>query len=435
MKTRNKWWTRGLTGLGAGAIALTMVAGPTGLASTAGAATNSGASAPGVTATSITVGGLIEKTSASGYTNTAVEQGAKAYFNTVNAAGGVNGRKINYVTGLDDTGDPSNDLQQAQALVQQDHVFAVDPVATTAFSSGGTYLVQQNVPFFGNGVAPAFCNNTMGFGYTGCLVPSDASDKVATTPAGLVTDYLKKEGKSSKHVSVALISEDSVSGSFGMAVSKAAFVADGYNVVYAKAAIPATSVSDWSPYVNAIMTADNGKPPAIMYFVTTPPNTIGLTAALGAAGYKGLKMDPTSYNPAYLSDAQSRAALQGELTWTQQTPFETKTPAVVAETKALRKVVGPTAPLTEQMQIGYWSAAVFVAILKKTGPTLTRDSFLKAANKDFNYGVTGGLGTVEYPEDHTATAACGQLMLIKRNKFVPEVPLTCFTNVPLSIAG
>jgi len=407
-------------------------------AATATSVANSGSSALGVTANSIAVGGLIEKTSATGYSEKDAEIGAQAYFNTVNSDGGVYGRKINYVAGLDDGGSPTQDLTQAQALVQENHVFAVDPVATATFDGASGYLVSKNVPFFGWGVAPGFCNNSVGFGYSGCLIPSTPTDQVGTTPAGLITDLLKQQGTYKKGMTVGLVAEDDTAGTFGITVSKAAFVADGYKVVYDQATIPATSAtSDWSPYVNAIMTSNNGKPPDIMYYVTVLPNTIGLSEALKSAGFKGVGLDATSYDPSVVTEAQSRSASQGRYTWTGgYAPFEANTPATQAEKAAIEKIIGPTSgPLSEQYSVGYWSAALFVAILKKTGPNLTTASFLKTANTDFSYGVPGGLGTVQYPQDHTETAPCGALVQISGAAFVQKVPLTCYTDTPLSTAG
>ena len=50
--------------------------------------------------------------------------GAKAYFDYVNANGGVFGRKIEYRY-LDDAYDPSRTVQNVRKLVQQDNVFAI----------------------------------------------------------------------------------------------------------------------------------------------------------------------------------------------------------------------------------------------------------------------------------------------------------------------
>jgi len=390
---------------------------------------NSGASAPGVTATSITIGGLLTATSASGYSQANASLGARAYFDQVNAAGGIYGRKIDYIGAQNDNLDPSTDLSAAQTLVQQDHVFAVDPVVTPVFE-GGTYLVQQKVPFFGWAIAPQFCNNDYGFGFTGCLVPSAANDKVSTAGAALLGPVLGGvKGKS-----VALISEDDESGTFGLTVIKAALVATGMDITYAQAALPSGTVTDYTPYVHAIMTSNHGGPPEVMWNETIPPHVIGLMAALRADGFKGVGIDAVDYSHQILASPQARAVLQGEYVFLQFEPLQAKTPAIEQMIGALRKASGnPKLVPDESMVIGYWSAADLVAALRKTGPDLTRATFLKAANTNFTFGVSGGIGPISYPADHTESAPCGALVQIEGSHFVPKVPLTCYTNVPLSL--
>ncbi len=78
---------------------------------------------PGITRSSILIGGTTPLSGvASAYAS--VARGAEAYFKYVNARGGVNGRKITYKY-LDDQYNASLTVQQTRQLVQQDRVFAV----------------------------------------------------------------------------------------------------------------------------------------------------------------------------------------------------------------------------------------------------------------------------------------------------------------------
>ncbi|HET7572403.1 MAG TPA: ABC transporter substrate-binding protein [Gaiellaceae bacterium] len=78
---------------------------------------------PGITKTSIKIGGTFPLTGpASAYkTIPAAEQ---AYFAYVNSRGGVNGRKINFEV-LDDSYSPAKTVPLTQQLVEQDKVFAI----------------------------------------------------------------------------------------------------------------------------------------------------------------------------------------------------------------------------------------------------------------------------------------------------------------------
>ena len=100
---------------------------------------------PGVTSTSILVGGTIpltgEAAAAAG-----VAHGADAYFRYVNAKGGVFGRKITYKY-LDDGYEPQRTFLAVRQLVQQDGVFAIfNSLGTSNNSAIRGFLNQAGVP-------------------------------------------------------------------------------------------------------------------------------------------------------------------------------------------------------------------------------------------------------------------------------------------------
>ncbi len=112
------------------------------------------AATPGVTATTITLGGTIPLSGpAAAYGS--VGRGADAYFKYVSSKGGIFGRKIVYKY-EDDEFDVSKTIQLTRQLVEQDNVLAI-------FSSVGTehalairsYLNDRGVPqlFVGSGVS------------------------------------------------------------------------------------------------------------------------------------------------------------------------------------------------------------------------------------------------------------------------------------------
>ncbi|HEX4174828.1 MAG TPA: ABC transporter substrate-binding protein, partial [Acidimicrobiales bacterium] len=115
-------------------------------------ATGAGAAstAPGVTANSITVGTISTQTGVLASNFGSLIYGEKAYFNYINAQGGVNGRKINYQYALDDGGNPTTFNQLANTLINQDHVFAVTGVGTAFFSP--SLFVQSGIPTYGYNV-------------------------------------------------------------------------------------------------------------------------------------------------------------------------------------------------------------------------------------------------------------------------------------------
>ena len=79
-------------------------------------------SQPGVTSTTITIGGTAPITGPAALFGS-VANGADAYFKYVNDRR-VNGRKVHYLY-RDDAYDPSKTVQLTRELVEQDHVFAI----------------------------------------------------------------------------------------------------------------------------------------------------------------------------------------------------------------------------------------------------------------------------------------------------------------------
>ena len=100
---------------------------------------------PGVTATSVLLGGTVPLTGEAAAFGS-VGTGAKAYFDYVNAKGGVNGRTIEYRY-YDDAYNPAQTVQLTRRLVEQDKVFAVfNSVGTANNLAIRDYLNATKVP-------------------------------------------------------------------------------------------------------------------------------------------------------------------------------------------------------------------------------------------------------------------------------------------------
>ena len=104
------------------------------------------ASAPGITATEIKIGSTQPLTgpAAPGYSE--IAPAANAYFQYVNAHGGIFGRKITYEY-LDDGYNPANTSSQTRKLVLQDKVFAIfNALGTPTHLAVIDYLNSEKVP-------------------------------------------------------------------------------------------------------------------------------------------------------------------------------------------------------------------------------------------------------------------------------------------------
>jgi len=119
-----------------------------GSSGTASAAANAPltASAPGITATTITIGSHQPLTgpAAPGYSE--IAPASAAYFDYVNAHGGVYGRKIVYKY-LDDAYNPTQTATVVRQLVLQDNVYALfDGLGTPTHLAAVSFLNAQKVP-------------------------------------------------------------------------------------------------------------------------------------------------------------------------------------------------------------------------------------------------------------------------------------------------
>ncbi len=126
-----------------------------------GSSSSSGSSAPGVTATSITFGTHQPLTgpAAPGYSQ--IAPASQAYFDYVNAHGGVYGRKIHLII-KDDAYNPTNTVNVVHQLVLQDKVFGIfEGLGTPTHTKVVGFLNAEKIPdmFIASG-CPCWDNGT-----------------------------------------------------------------------------------------------------------------------------------------------------------------------------------------------------------------------------------------------------------------------------------
>ena len=103
------------------------------------------AQTPGVTASEIKVGNINPYSGPASAYGT-IGKSIGAYFKMVNDQGGINGRKINYIT-YDDGYSPPRAVEMARRLVEQDQVaFIFQSLGTPSNSAIHKYMNQSKVP-------------------------------------------------------------------------------------------------------------------------------------------------------------------------------------------------------------------------------------------------------------------------------------------------
>lgn len=100
---------------------------------------------PGVTATEIKIGNVMPYSGpASAYGS--IGKTEAAYFRMINDNGGINGRKINFIT-YDDAYSPPKAVEQVRKLVESDEVLLVfNPLGTPSNTAVQKYLNERKVP-------------------------------------------------------------------------------------------------------------------------------------------------------------------------------------------------------------------------------------------------------------------------------------------------
>ncbi|MFC8177895.1 ABC transporter substrate-binding protein [Rhodococcus sp. NPDC057297] len=162
--------TRSLAARATALVAVVSLAAACGAGGRDEATETSEGSTVGITDTSVKIGAHFPLTgvAAPGYSE--IPTGAQAYFDYVNAAGGINGRQIEYVV-RDDSYDPTTTTQVVNELVLQDEVFAVvGGLGTATHSAVIDFLNEEGVPdlFVSSGAImwgndPAKYPNTFGW--------------------------------------------------------------------------------------------------------------------------------------------------------------------------------------------------------------------------------------------------------------------------------
>ena len=151
---RRRWRVTGATAIvTVAALAVAACSSSSSSSGTSGSTSGSGsssaaltASAPGITATQILIGSHQPLTgpAAPGYDE--IAPASAAYFNYVNAHGGVYGRKIVYKY-LNDAYDPTTTASDVRQLVLQDNVYALfDGLGTPTHLAAVQFLNSQKVP-------------------------------------------------------------------------------------------------------------------------------------------------------------------------------------------------------------------------------------------------------------------------------------------------
>jgi branched-chain amino acid transport system substrate-binding protein len=325
-----------------------------------------GATAPGVTETEIHLGGSYPFSGpASAYA--AIALGVNARFETENAKGGVNGRRIKF-TALDDGYEPQRAVTNVRRLVEQEKVFAVfNPLGTPNNLAIRDYLNQREVPqaYVATG-ASIFGSDFEKYPWTIGFNPSYESE------AYTYVEYLKEEKPSAK-VAV-LYQNDDFGKEFLTAFEKAA---EGSDITV----VAQESYEVTDPTITSQMRKLGSSGADVFLNVTTPKFGAQATAAIAKGDWKPLHIiNNVSANktlvltPVGLENA--KGAVSANYFKDPEDP-QWESDAAMQEYKTNLKKYEPKANPNESFSTYGWLAAdVMIQALKDT-PELTRENLME----------------------------------------------------------
>jgi ABC-type branched-subunit amino acid transport system substrate-binding protein len=385
---------------------------------------------PGVTSTTITVGGIAGVTNPVGQPYASGFDGVQAYFNYINAKGGVFGRKFKLAARLDDQSRASQNVAEARSLVEEKHVFAVLPVITQIFSSA-PYLAQKGVPTFGWNINAEWAKGPNLFGEKGsylCFTCANAAPAFIAKQLGLHTVAI-----------LAYTAPQSVSCAQGTA---AGFQKYGFNVAVMDASLQ-FGFSDLGSDIDQM----KNKGVQLVATCMDVGGEVNVARSLRRAGLNNVKFyAPQGYDPGTL--AKYGNSLNGIYFAIEFVPFEDAKDSkamqlFIKQMKALGK------PINELALAGWINADLLYKGIKKAGPNFTQKSVVDAINTFNGYSADGIRLPVNwgFPDGHgpannqnntvdVGTEACAAYLLAVNGKFVPQFgkphqPFLCARKNPL----
>jgi len=331
------------------------------------AAAASSTATPGLTKTSVTIGGTFPLTGPAQLYGV-IPKAENAYFQYVNAHGGVNGRKINFKY-YDDGYNPAQTVPLTKKLVQQDKVFAVyGSLGTAPILATRDYLNQQKVPQ----VLVA----------TGDSYWATQYKKYPWT-IGFQPDY---PGES--RVYGQFIHNKVPQAKIGVLMQDDAYGENYYNGLVAGLGVDKSKIVDVEKYdatqtdVSQQVVKLKASGANVFALFATPTQTITALVVATKIGWKPVTfINNVSASPLFMALAQkSGANVQGDITATYV--YDTINNPNTATAKLYKSILAKYdagADPNDSLNIyGVANAWTFVNALKAAGPNLTRQGLMNA---------------------------------------------------------
>jgi ABC-type branched-subunit amino acid transport system substrate-binding protein len=334
-----------------------------------------------------------------------------AYFNMINAAGGINGRKINFIS-YDDGYSPPKAVEQARKLVESDEVLLIfNSLGTPSNSAIQKYMNARKVPQLFVATGATKWNDPKDFPWTMGWQPSYQSE------GRIYAKYILKEKPTSK-IAVLYQNDD-----YGKDYLKG--LKDGLGAKAASMIVAEESFETSEPSIDNHIVKLKSSGADIFFNVGTPKFAAQAIKKVAEIDWKPLQIlnnvsasvgsviKPAGYensqgiiSAAYLKDVSD--------------PQWDNDPGMKQFLAFLAKDFPEANKIDGSVIVGYGVAQTMVQVLKQCGDNLTRENIMKqaASLKDFRTEVLLPGIKINTSASSFAPVSQLQLMVFKGERWV-----------------
>src|SRR6267154_278721 len=372
------------------------------------AATSSGALAQkkydvGATDTEIKIGNIMPYSGpASAYG--VIGKTEQAYINKINAEGGINGRKINFVS-YDDGYSPPKTVEQARKLVESDEVLLVfNPLGTPPNSAIQKYMNQKKVPQLFVATGSTKWNDPKEFPWTIGWQPNYQSETI------IYAKYILKNKPDAK-IAVLYQNDD-----YGKDYLKG--LKDGLGAKAASMIVIEESFETSEPTIDSHIVKMKSTNADIFFNVTTPKFAAQAIKKLTEIEWKplhflnnvsasiGSVMKPAGFENSQNIISSNYLKDTSDPQWKDDAGMK-------AFDEFLAKYFPEGNRVDSSVMYGYTVAQGMVHVLKQCGDNLTRENVMKQAANIKNLQLGGILPGVKVNTSVTDFAPLSQLQLMR----------------------
>ncbi|MET3118436.1 branched-chain amino acid transport system substrate-binding protein [Undibacterium sp. GrIS 1.8] len=326
--------------------------------------------------------------------------GAKAYFDQVNAAGGVHGRKIEIIK-MDDKYEADLAAANTKKLIENEDVFALfGYVGTPTSNAALPIFTQAKVPFF----AP----------FTGAQSLREPLNRQIFNIRGSYfdeTEHLVERLVRTGLKNIAVFYQNDAYGKAGLAGVERAL--KKMNVQMVETATVERNSTDVSKAIAKILP----KRPDVIIQISAYSSCAAYIKGMRKEGYNGQFYNVSFVGSQALADALGTDGPGTVISQVVPFPWKASTPVVNEYTKVMQKA--GIKDLNFSSLEGFIAAKVFVEGLRRAGRSLSREKLISSLEtiNTSNYDV-GGFDVNFSPTSHNGSKYVDMTVITKEGKFL-----------------